>query len=78
MLNQSEMDKVVLEAKKSLSDEQIKDVIKRCSYGGKPVNMDANINPHWCGTCGAFNSMTHEVKESTEELLLKSNRKVVK
>ncbi len=39
MLSQSEMDKAVLDAKKSLSDEQIKDAIKRCSYGGKPVNM---------------------------------------
>jgi len=34
MLTQSEMDKLVMEAKKSLSDEQIRDAIKRCSYGG--------------------------------------------
>ena len=39
MLEQSEMDKIVLDAKKQLSDEQIKDVIRKCSYGGKPVNM---------------------------------------
>ncbi len=39
MLTQSEMDKLVMEAKKSLSDEQIKDAIKRCSYGGSPVDM---------------------------------------
>jgi len=38
MLSQKEMDKAVLEAKKSLSDEQIKDAIKRCSYGGSIVN----------------------------------------
>jgi len=38
MLNQSEMDKAVLETKKSLSDEQIKDAIKRCSYGGPMVS----------------------------------------
>lgn len=38
MLDQTEMDKVVMEAKKSLSDEQIKDAIKRCSYGGPMVN----------------------------------------
>jgi len=40
MLTQSEMDKAVLEAKKSLSDEQIKDALRKCSYGGKPVTMD--------------------------------------
>ncbi len=34
MLTQSEMDKVVLEAKKSLTEEQIKDAIRKCSYGG--------------------------------------------
>jgi len=39
MLEQSEMDKAVLEAKKSLSDEQIKGAIRKCSYGGKPVDM---------------------------------------
>ena len=39
MLSQSEMDKMVLEAKKSLSDEQIKDAIRKCSYGGRPVDM---------------------------------------
>ena len=39
MLEQSEMDKVVLEAKKSLSDNQIKDALRKCSYGGSPVNM---------------------------------------
>ena len=38
MLTQSEMDKLVLEAKKSLSDEQIKDAIRKCSYGGSIVN----------------------------------------
>jgi len=38
MLTQSEMDKAVLEAKKSLSDEQIKDAIRKCSYGGSIVN----------------------------------------
>jgi len=37
MLNQSDMDKVVLEAKKSLSDEQIKEAIRKCSYGGSMV-----------------------------------------
>jgi len=42
MLNQSEMDKLVLEAKKSLSDEQIKDAVKRCSYGGSIVNRPLN------------------------------------
>ena len=39
MLSQEEMDKVVLEAKKSMTVEEMKDAIKRCSYGGKPVNM---------------------------------------
>jgi len=79
MLNQSEMDKAVLEAKKSLSDEQIKDAIRKCSYGGSPVSVDSKINSPWCGTCGAFNEMTHEIKGiSFEELLLKSKRKVVR
>jgi len=39
MLSQSEMDKAVIEAKKSLSDEQIKDAVRKCSYGGNPVDM---------------------------------------
>lgn len=34
MLSQEEMDKVVLEAKKSLSEEQMKDALRKCSYGG--------------------------------------------
>jgi len=43
MLSQSEMDKAVMEAKKSLSDEQIKDAIKRCSYGGPMVHAGGFI-----------------------------------
>jgi len=39
MLSQSDMDKAVLEAKKSLSDEQIKDAVRKCSYGGNPATM---------------------------------------
>lgn len=90
MLTQDEMDKAVLEAKKSLSDEQIKEAIKRCSYGGSPVSMVhtggfiakediPKVNSGWCGTCGAFNNMTHEAKDMTmEELLSKSKRRVVK
>lgn|GEM_PF-2253507 len=42
MLSQSETDKVVLEAKKSLSDEQIKDAVRKCSYGGCMVERPLN------------------------------------
>lgn len=41
MLTEDEMDRIVLEAKKSLSEEQIKDAVRRCSYGGsvsKPLD----------------------------------------
>lgn len=34
MLSQEEMDKVVLEAKKSMTVEQMKDAIQKCSCGG--------------------------------------------
>lgn len=37
MLSQSEMEEMVIKAKQSLTDEQIKDVIRRCSYGGSMV-----------------------------------------
>jgi hypothetical protein len=40
MLEQSEMDKIVLDAKKQLNDEQIKEAMRKCSYGGKPITMD--------------------------------------
>lgn len=39
MLTKKEMDKAILEAKKSLSDEQMKDALRKYSYGGKPADM---------------------------------------
>ncbi len=33
------LEELIIQAKKSLTEEEIKDVIKNCSYGGKPVNM---------------------------------------
>lgn len=38
MLTQEEMDKIVRDAKKDLTTEQIKDALRKCSYGG-PVDM---------------------------------------
>lgn len=40
LATQSEIDKAVIEAKKKLRDEEIMEVLKGCSYGGKPVTMD--------------------------------------
>lgn len=37
---QDEIEKAVMEAKKKLRDDEIMEVLKKCSYGGKPVNMD--------------------------------------
>ena len=37
LATQSEIDKAVIEAKKKLRDDEIMDVLKKCSYGGKPV-----------------------------------------
>lgn len=39
LATQSEIDKAVIEAKKKLRDEEIMEVLKGCSYGGKPVDM---------------------------------------
>ena len=36
-MTNEDMEKVLQEAKKSLSDEQIKDAIRKCSYGGSMV-----------------------------------------
>ena len=40
LATQSEIDKAVIAAKKKLRDDEIMDVLKKCSYGGKPVTMD--------------------------------------
>ena len=40
LATQSEIDKAVIEAKKKLRDDEIMDVLKGCSYGGKPITMD--------------------------------------
>ena len=40
LATQSEIDKAVIEAKKKLRDDEIMDVLKKCSYGGKPISMD--------------------------------------
>jgi len=38
-MTNEDMDKVLQEAKKSLTVEQMKDAVRKYSYGGKPVNM---------------------------------------
>jgi hypothetical protein len=43
LATQSEIDKAVIEAKKKLRDDEIMDVLKKCSYGGKPVTMDLKV-----------------------------------
>lgn len=40
LASQQEIDNAVINAKKNLCDEEIMDVLKGCSYGGKAVNMD--------------------------------------
>lgn len=37
MLKPDEMDRYVIEAKKQLTDEQIKDAVRKASYGGSMV-----------------------------------------
>ncbi len=39
LATQGEIDKAVINAKKVLRDKEIMDVLKGCSYGGKPVTM---------------------------------------
>ena len=39
MLTQKEMEEVLKQAKKTLSEEELKETLKKCSYGGEPVNM---------------------------------------
>jgi len=39
MLSQKEMDEVLRQAKKSLTEEELKETLKKCSYGGEPINM---------------------------------------
>lgn len=54
MLTDKEMDEIVLRAKKSMTDEQIKDAVRRCSYGGKEyVDMSLRREP----TNGTSNTM---------------------
>lgn len=38
-MNQKEIDDMVKDAKKILTVEEIKDAVKRCSYGGKAIGM---------------------------------------
>ena len=40
MLNQDELDKLVIEAKKQLTAEQIKEAIRKTSYGGRAIGID--------------------------------------
>lgn len=42
MLTQEEMDKIVRDAKKDLTTEQIKNALRKCSYGG-PVPVDMGL-----------------------------------
>lgn len=39
LAKQSEIEKAVIEAKKKLRDDEIMEVLKKCSYGGKLVDM---------------------------------------
>jgi hypothetical protein len=41
LAKQDEIEKAIIEAKKKLSDDEIIEVLKKCSYGGKPVSMDS-------------------------------------
>lgn len=34
-----DLEKAVMQAKKTLSEEEIKDALEKCSYGGKPIDM---------------------------------------
>lgn len=39
LASQSEIDKAVMQAKKDVSVEQIKDAVRKCSCGGKSIGM---------------------------------------
>jgi hypothetical protein len=39
LASQSEIDQAVMQAKKDLTIEEVKEAVRRCSYGGKSVGM---------------------------------------
>lgn len=38
-MDDKKLEQAIIDAKKSLSDKELKETLERCSYGGKPIDM---------------------------------------
>ncbi len=68
MLTQDEMDKVVLEAKKSLSEEQMKDALRKCTYGGPMVHAGGFVSKDCIPNICVDTVLPHKVAEQFNKL----------